>query len=201
MALRGLSDSAGLRERKKAATQSLLRTTALELFAKKSFSEVSVDEIATTANVSRSTFFRYFGSKEAVLFDEIDESGDVFLSHLDSRPATEAPWRAFEAAMMTITSQSSGDQDLDREQRAVDELLRSDPALLGRRLALLENLSETIANVFARRAGRDEPRSEDRLAASTCMAASEEVGRLWRESPGVDTIEVIQKVFSTLRSF
>ncbi|GAA5230010.1 TetR/AcrR family transcriptional regulator [Arthrobacter cryoconiti] len=41
---------------------------ALELFARQGFEATSVDQIAAAAGISRSTFFRQFGSKEDVIF-------------------------------------------------------------------------------------------------------------------------------------
>jgi AcrR family transcriptional regulator len=191
----------GLRERKKAATQALLRETALSLFSERGFAAVSVDEIATGADVSRSTFFRYFGSKESVLFDEIDETGDVFLKHLNERPPNETPWEAFEKALIATSEPNVGDEQRNQQQRMLDELLRTDPALHGRRRAMIERWTDVLAAVFARREGRTEPGLEDRLAASTCMAVSDELGRVWRESPGESATDIIANAFATLRSF
>src|SRR5688500_1990835 len=110
MALAERTGSSSLRERKKAATQELLRETALRLFTERGFAAVSVDEIATGADVSRSTFFRYFGSKEAVLFDEIDEQGDVFLKHLNACPKDLTPWEAFERALLATSEPDQEDE-------------------------------------------------------------------------------------------
>ena len=200
MALKGTRVPIRLRERKKASTQALLRSTALRLFKERGFAAVSVDEIATEAEVSRSTFFRYFGSKEAVLFNEWDESGDVFLAELLDRPRNETPWQAFEEALVA-TSLDAADRMAPDEQRAVSDLLRHDPALSSRRLKELAHWTDRIAGVFAARAGRDRPEMDDRLAASTCMAVSEEVGRVWRDDPNGSAPDHIRKAFEVLRTF
>ena len=189
-----------LRQRKRASTHALLRTTALRLFQERGFASVTVDEIATEADVSRSTFFRYFGSKEAVLFNEMDRSGDVFLTHLRERPAGDTPWQAFEAALVA-TSLDASDRGTTDERRVIDDLLRNDPALSGRRLEELSRWTGWIAEVFASRAGRRDPSLEDRLAATTCIALSEEVARLWREDRNLDPAIAIPKAFAILRTF
>jgi len=189
-----------LRQRKKLSTHALLRKTALKLFRERGFAAVTVDEIAIEAGVSRSTFFRYFGSKEAVLFNEVDETGDVFLRELRQRPSSETPWEAFAAALLA-TSQDAIDRRNPDEQRAIDELLRNDPALSGRRLAEQTRWTDLIANAFATRSGRATPILADRLAAATCMALSEEVGRVWRADATVDPATIVPEAFAILRTF
>ncbi|MET0146609.1 MAG: TetR family transcriptional regulator [Ilumatobacteraceae bacterium] len=58
----------GARERRRQDTQRKLREAALRLFSARGYDETSVDEIAALSGVSRRTFFRYFDSKEDLLF-------------------------------------------------------------------------------------------------------------------------------------
>ena len=64
----------GLRERKKARTKAEIQRQALRLFHEQGYAETSVDQIAAAAEVSPSTFFRYFPTKDdVVLSDFMDE--------------------------------------------------------------------------------------------------------------------------------
>lgn len=57
----------GRRERKAAETRLRLFRSAMQLFAERGFSNVTVEDITETADVGKGTFFNYFKSKDHVL--------------------------------------------------------------------------------------------------------------------------------------
>lgn len=61
--------TAGRRERKKAQTRQALTDAAVRLFTERGFDNVGVREVAEAADVSLSTLFKHFPSKEALVFD------------------------------------------------------------------------------------------------------------------------------------
>jgi AcrR family transcriptional regulator len=64
-----------LTERKRRRAKEAIRRAALELFSERGFDAVSVTDIAERAEVGRTTFFRYFGDKQEVLFSDPAPAG------------------------------------------------------------------------------------------------------------------------------
>lgn len=71
---RSLPPAVGLRERKRVAAMRQIQMVALRLFDGRGFDQVTVEEIAAEAEVSPSSVYRYFGTKEGILIhDEHEE--------------------------------------------------------------------------------------------------------------------------------
>ena len=79
------------RERKAASTRRAIVASARLLFEEHGYAETTVDQIAEHADVAPRTFFRYFPSKEALLFADFDEERHAMLESLEARPTDEDP--------------------------------------------------------------------------------------------------------------
>jgi AcrR family transcriptional regulator len=72
--------SHGRRERRSAETRERLFRSALDLFARKGFTETTVEDITEAADVGKGTFFNYFPSKDHILL----AFGEMQLAKLQS---------------------------------------------------------------------------------------------------------------------
>src|SRR4029079_542429 len=93
----GTMSSPGLRERKKQKTRWAIQEHALRLFAEQGYDATTIDQIAAAAEVSPSTFFRYFPTKEdLVIADEYDA---VLVEGLRNQPPEVSPVEAMRQAI------------------------------------------------------------------------------------------------------
>ena len=95
----------GLRERKKIRTRETIRREAFRLIQEHGYAATTVEQIAEAAEVSPSTFFRYFPTKESVLL--ADDMDPMILHALEEQPAdlspSQAVRRAYQAAMANLS--------------------------------------------------------------------------------------------------
>ena len=140
----------GLRERKKLRTRSAIQKEAMRLFLQKGYDETTIEEIAAAADISPSTFFNYFPSKEAVVFT--DDLDPLILAAFDAQPAGLSPITALRNAMVDVFSRLSPDDDAVMRERM--RLMAGEPALQAGMLAQFADLVRQIAELMARRVGR-----------------------------------------------
>ncbi|MBB2947790.1 AcrR family transcriptional regulator [Actinoplanes lutulentus] len=81
-----------LRERTRQAMRDEVSAIATRLFAEQGCDNTTVEQIAAEAGLSRTTFFRYFGTKEDVVLTWLEDLGPMLAAAFAARPATEHPW-------------------------------------------------------------------------------------------------------------
>jgi AcrR family transcriptional regulator len=141
----------GLRERKKARTRAAIREHALQLFREQGYAETTVEQIAEAAEVSPSTFFRYFPTKEDVVLQ--DDFDPIAIAKFEALPADMHPVAALRAAMRETFAETPAWQ-LD-QFRELNRLTMSVPELRARALDEYLRSVRLAAELLAKRLGRD----------------------------------------------
>jgi len=141
----------GLRERKKARTRAAIREHAFRLFREHGYDATTVEQIADAAEVSPSTFFRYFPTKEdVVLQDDLDL---LWLEAIQDQPPEMSPIAAMRAGVHAAFARM-GEAEW-AQLRETTELALAVPAVRGRMLEELARTTQALAEAVAERTGRD----------------------------------------------
>ncbi len=140
----------GLRERKKARTRAAIREHALRLFREQGYDATTVEQIAEAAEVSPSTFFRYFPTKEDVVLQ--DDMDLLFMDVFRAQPAELGPIAAMRAALRAAFAGLAAD-DLAQLQETMG-LAVAVPAVRARMLEEFARTSRVIAQAVADRSGK-----------------------------------------------
>ena len=161
----GREPGPGLRERKKARTRATLRATALRLFSQRGYDAVTIDDIVDVAEVSRSTFFRYFASKDDVLLGDDPSNLEVLRLEVLARPPDEPVLASLRAGVLTL----AGRYEMDRDQLlATHRIMRNTPSLVGRRHEQLAAWEGAYASIVHQRL----PHGDDRALRARVIAAA-----------------------------
>jgi len=186
------TEARGLRERKKARTRADLQRHALRLFRDRGYAATTVDDIAAAAEVSRSTFFRYFtGKEQAVLYDDVDPlMAEAFDEVPDGTPLLSALRYALRTAF----------ERLPEEKRELEEvrmeLARHQPEI---RAALRDAFAVgAIAEQLAAGVGRDADDPEVLVFAGVVTGARLAAQEMAERSPGRSYVEALDTVLGRL---
>jgi len=146
-----VTTSPGLRERKKARTRATIQREALRLFQRDGYAATSVEAIAAAAEVSPSTFFRYFPTKEdVVLSDFVDETT---IERFVDAPAELSVLQALTYAVRTgIAALPEEDFELEHLR---NRLIRDVPELRRGMMAEMMRPMELLAEAIGRRLDRE----------------------------------------------
>lgn len=93
-----------LRERKKRLAQATIEEAALRLFQQQGYEQTSIQDIADAVLMSSRTFFRYFASKEEVLFEPLRAVLNDGIRFLERVEPTESPHAALRATIVYLAS-------------------------------------------------------------------------------------------------
>jgi AcrR family transcriptional regulator len=157
----------GLRERKKARTRATIREEALRLFREQGYHATTVEQIAAAAEVSPSTFFRYFPTKEDVVLQ--DDLEPLLAEAIEHQPPELGVVAAVRAALRTVTG-NLDEQQWDRIRQQA-ELSMTTPEVRARAMDDFARTLGVMTEVVARRTGLSPDDLRVRTAAGAIFGA------------------------------
>jgi AcrR family transcriptional regulator len=166
-----------LRIRKKEYTRLAIEDAALDLFAEQGYEVTTVDQIAHRAEVSKATFFRYFGTKGEVIFGSDPDRHDDLQQAIIGRPASETDLEAVHSAMQQQWLPTLDPERTTRQTRAA----RTSPVLRGLSHDLSMRWQADVSDALAQRRQLDVPDRRCRLAAGVAFAVLSNGVNLWMD--------------------
>ena len=158
----------GARARARQAMRVQVAAIAVELIMAKGYAETTVDDICAAAEISRSTFFRYFPTKDDALFGLADDTSERLLAALVGRPSGEKPWVAMRRALDPwIEDIAAGGE----HARSLAHLIANTPALAARHRDKNALWCEVLRPEMARRLDADPAIASDPRPAAVITAA------------------------------
>lgn len=164
----------GLREKRKRATRQLLVDTATEMFLERGFDAVTVVEIAQACDVSPTTVFNHFPTKESLVLDLPDELLSALREAVGSpgTTPTEGMLRILAGELENLISWLEAQEDKAWAMQAVqrfEAMVRDTPALRAHHQAMLHRMTVAVREALAERAGVDPSEPEPRIAATALL--------------------------------
>ena len=184
-----------LKLRKQQVVRSALSSAARQLFLARGFENVTVEQIAQAAGVSRRTFFRYYESKEDVMVERSDQLAEQLLAELASRPLNEPPLLAIRNALVPAVQTTLVQGQLFRD---AIRLLRGNSPL---RRAMMEHrnrLEERIAALMAQRMGAAPGDKTPMLLGFLTRALQDSAFNAWYDHETGDIAGLVDDLISRL---
>jgi AcrR family transcriptional regulator len=169
--MRRVTETLGLRERKKRQTRSLISDVASGLFVQRGFDNVTVAEVAEAAGVSAKTVFNYFPRKEDLFLDRYPEAVELVTRAVRERAEGETPVAALRRLFLGMLRDGHPLGGIAPGYEVFWQVILDSPALRARARELVEEFEGVIAGLFAEAAGSDPGDPAPRFAAALVVAA------------------------------
>jgi TetR/AcrR family transcriptional regulator, regulator of mycofactocin system len=179
----------------RADTRTRIEQVALDLFARRGFEQVTADEIAEAAGISRRTFFRYFATKADAVWGDFA----AHVERLDRLLATMRPDRpvlaAICAAYVEVNDYSTADLPMLRQRMAT---ILGEPALQAHSQVRYADIDRVVAEHVARRTGQSPGALLPRLVATSTRAAATTAFEVWLADGTTSLTDDLRAAFDQL---
>ena len=158
------------------ARRNRIEQTALALFRARGFDQVTVSDVCAAAGVAPATFYRYFGTKEEVVFAY--QVG--FTTALDEALAAAAAVPEADRLRVVLGSFASFLESQQDLLSLRDQIVLGHRGLMQRTLSVQRDLEAALAAGLAQLRGEPEPDAAALLEAGAGLLALRVGVRMWR---------------------
>lgn len=164
---------------------------AMELFAAQGFEDTTVEQVVTAAGISKRSFFRYFGTKEDIVFGDLAEQGPMILEALRARPDDEPIWDALGHALRALGAHVDPGRGI-----AIARLVLTSPGLRAAHLEKHLRWQEHLAPEVERRLGDsdDPPGLRGEAIVATALACLDAATASWLQHGGRGGIDELARL-------
>src|SRR3954470_2203855 len=168
------------RGRPPATTAERVSEVALELFAQRGFDETTMDDVASALGVGRRTVFRYFRSKNDLVWGDFDG----VLRRLEAEFAACDPRAPLTTALRdAVVASNTYPPEMLPELRLRLTLITTVPALQAHSMLRYAEWRDVVARFAARRLGRDPGHLVPQAIGYEALAASTSAFTHWVQHP------------------
>lgn len=168
---------------------------ALELFARRGFEETTMDDVAAALGVGRRTVFRYFASKNDLVWGDFDS---VLRRLQDEFDATDAEAPLATALREAVVASNTYPADVLPELRLRLTLITTVPTLQAHSMLRYAEWRDVVARFVARRLRRDPEHLVPQAIAYAALAASTSAFTHWVRHPDKDLLKLLRRSYDLL---
>ena len=183
------------RGRPPATTAEQVSHVALDLFARRGFDETTMDDVAEALGVGRRTVFRYFASKNDLVWGDFDS---VLRRLQDELDATDPKAPLATALRDAVVASNTYPAEILPELRLRLTLITTVPALQAHSMLRYADWREVVARFVARRLRRPPEHLVPQAIGHAALAASTSAFTHWVRHPEKDLVTLLQRTYDLL---
>jgi len=172
-----------------------IERVALDLFARRGFDETTVEDIAAAAGISRRTFFRYYPSKNDVVWGDFEGllrgMDEWLVATSDDVPLVDA----LSAAIVRFNSLPPEAVPAHRQRMS---LILHVPALQAHSTLRYADWRDVVARFAARRLGEPVDSFQPQLVGHLALGAAVAAYERWLRAESEDLGELLAAAFAAL---
>lgn len=172
-----------------------LELVALELFAERGFEQTTVEDLAEAAGIGRRTFFRYFASKNDVVYGDFEAALDELRARLRATPPEVPLLDGLREAVLAFNALPA---EAEPQHRVRMALVLHTPALQAHSTLRYAGWRGVIAEHVADRLGLESHDFLPQLLAHQALACAVAAYEQWLAHPGSDLAALLDEAFRSL---